>query len=153
MSNVTIRMAGPDDASTIYDLVCQLASYERLSHEVVSTPEHFRRALTGQRTTLEVLLAETEGQTVGFALFFETFSTFVGRPGLYLEDIFVLPEYRRNGIASSLFDEILRIAHERNYGRIEWSVLDWNEPAIRFYQERGARILREWLRCRITLDP
>jgi GNAT superfamily N-acetyltransferase len=154
MSNVAIRIAGPEDADTIYDLVRRLASYEKLSHEVVSTPEHFRRALTDPRSTLEVLIAETEGQTVGFALYFETFSTFVGRPGLYLEDLFVLPQYRRNGIANALFDEILRLADRRNYGRIEWSVLDWNEPAIQFYtRKRGAKILREWLRCRITLAP
>jgi GNAT superfamily N-acetyltransferase len=152
MSNVVIRIAGPEDAGIIHDLVCRLASYEKLSHEVASTPEHFRRALTDPRSTLEVLIAETDGQTAGFALYFETFSTFVGRPGLYLEDLFVLPQYRRNGIANVLFDEIIRLAEARNYGRIEWSVLDWNEPAIQFYtRKRGAKVLREWLRCRITL--
>ena len=152
MSDIQIRKAGPEDAVTIHRLVGELAAYEKLSHEVVSTPEHFRRALSNPKETLEVLLAETADEVVAFALFFETFSTFLGRPGLYLEDLFVLPAYRRTGVGSALFDELLRIAKDRNYGRVEWTVLDWNEPAIRFYTEkRGARVLQDWRVCRIVL--
>src|SRR5262249_25981256 len=133
-------------------LVVELAAYEKLSHEVVSTPDDLRLALTGPKPIVEVLLAETPSQPVGFALFFQTFSTFVGRPGLYLEDLFVLPDYRRSGIGVTLLQELFRVAEERACGRVEWSVLDWNEPAIKFYTDKlGAKILKEWLRCRVEI--
>jgi GNAT superfamily N-acetyltransferase len=151
MSDLQIRFAQPGDAETVHRLVVDLAVYEKLSHEVVSTPEDLRRALAGPKPIVEVFLAEISGKPVGFALFFQTFSTFVGRPGIYLEDLFVLPEYRRRGIAMALFQELFRIARERDCGRVEWSVLDWNEAAIKFYTEKlGAKILRDWLRVRIT---
>ena len=154
MSDLQIRFAQPEDAETVYRLVVDLAVYEKLSHEVVSTPEDFRRALTGPNPMVEVFLAEISGKPVGFALFFQTFSTFVGRPGIYLEDLFVLPEYRRKGIATALLQELFRIARERDCGRVEWSVLDWNEPAIKFYTKKlGARILRDWWRCRMEVMP
>jgi GNAT superfamily N-acetyltransferase len=154
MSDLQIRFAQPEDAETIHQLVVDLAAYEKLSHEVVSTPEDLRRALAGPKPMVEVFLAEISGKPIGFALFFQTFSTFVGRPGIYLEDLFVLPEYRRRGIATALFQELFRIARERDCGRVEWSVLDWNEPAIKFYAEKlGAKILREWWRCRLELTP
>ena len=154
MSDLQIRFAQPEDAETVHRLVVDLAVYEKLSHEVVSTPEDMRRALAGPKPIIEVFLAEISGKPVGFALFFQTFSTFVGRPGIYLEDLFVLPEHRRQGIAMALFQELFRIARERDCGRVEWSVLDWNEPAIKFYKERlGAKILKEWLRCRLELTP
>ena len=154
MSDTQIRVARPEDAAAIHRLVLELASYEKLSHEVVSTADQLRRALDGPNPTIEVLLAETSHEAIGFALFFETFSTFVGRPGLYLEDLFVLPDHRRRGVGMALLQELLRIARERDYGRVEWSVLDWNEPALQFYTEKlGAKILREWLRCRIQLTP
>jgi len=134
--------------------VVDLAVYEKLTHEVVSTPEDIGRALAGPKPMVEVFLAEISGKPVGFALFFQTFSTFVGRPGIYLEDLFVLPEYRRRGIAMALFQELFRTARERDCGRVEWSVLDWNEPAIKFYTEKlEAKILRDWWRCRLELTP
>jgi len=154
MSDLQIRFAQPQDAETVHRLVVDLAVYEKLSHEVVSKPEDLRRALAGPKPIIEVFLAEISGKPVGFALFFQTFSTFVGRPGIYLEDLFVLPEYRRRGIAMALFQELFRIARERDCGRVEWSVLDWNEPAIKFYTEKlGAKILRDWWRCRVELTP
>jgi GNAT superfamily N-acetyltransferase len=154
MSDLQIRFAQPADAETVHRLVFELAVYEKLTHEVVSTPEDLRRALIGPKPMVEVLLAEISGKPVGFALFFQTFSTFVGRPGIYLEDLFVLPEYRRRGIAMALFLDLFRIAQERNCGRVEWTVLDWNEPAIKFYTEKlGAKILRDWWRCRVEVAP
>ncbi len=152
MSDIQIRSAKPEDAETVHHLVVELAIYEKLVQEVVSTPDDIRRALTGPNPMVEVFLAETSGHPVGFALFFQTFSTFTGRPGLYLEDLFVLPDYRRRGAAMALFQALFRVARERNYARVEWSVLDWNEPAIKFYTERlGAKILKEWWRCRMEL--
>jgi GNAT superfamily N-acetyltransferase len=153
MSDLQIRFARPDDAETVYRLVVELAVYEKLSHEVVSTPEDMRRALVGPKPIVEVLLAEISGKPVGFALFFQTFSTFVGRPGIYLEDLFVLPEHRRRGIAMALLQQLFRVARERDCGRVEWTVLDWNEPAIKFYREKlGAKILKEWWRCRVEVE-
>jgi GNAT superfamily N-acetyltransferase len=151
-SDLTLRMAGPDDAERVFELVSALAAYERLTHQVTSTPEDFRRILADPRHPVEVVLAERSGATVGFGLFFENFSTFLGRPGLYLEDLFVLPEYRRQGIGESVFAFLLALAQNRCYGRMDWAVLDWNEPAIRFYTEKlGAKLLPEWRVCRITL--
>jgi GNAT superfamily N-acetyltransferase len=154
MNDLQIRFARPQDAETVHRLVVDLADYEKLGHEVVSKPEDIRRALAGPKPIIEVFLAEISEKPVGFALFFQTFSTFVGRPGIYLEDLFVLPEYRRRGIAMGLFQELFRIARERDCGRVEWSVLDWNEPAIKFYTEKlSAKILRDWWRCRVELTP
>jgi GNAT superfamily N-acetyltransferase len=153
MSELQIRFAKPADAEAVHRLIFELAVFEKLTHEVVSTPEDVRRALEGPKPMVEVFLAEISGKPVGFALFFQTFSTFVGRPGIYLEDLFVLPEYRRQGIAMALFLELFRIARERDCRRVEWTVLDWNEPAIKFYTEKlGAKILREWWRCRVEVN-
>ena len=152
MSDFSIRNATPDDAETVFRLVQQLAEYEKLAHEVISSPEIFRSVLARPESTVEVLLAESSGRAVGFALFFENFSTFLGRPGLYLEDLFVLPEIRRNGIGTALFERLFQIARERDYGRVEWTVLDWNTPAIDFYTKKlKAQLLKEWRVCRVTL--
>jgi GNAT superfamily N-acetyltransferase len=152
MSELHIRFAQPEDAETVHRLVVELAIYEKLAHEVVSTSEDLRRALARPNPMVEVFLADIAGRPVGFALFFQTFSTFVGRPGIYLEDLFVLPEYRRRGIAMALFNELFRVARERNCARVEWTVLDWNELAIKFYTEKlGAKILRDWWRCRVEV--
>ena len=152
MSDFSIRNATPDDAETVFRLVQQLAEYEKLAHEVISSAEIFRSVLARPESTVEVLLAESSGRAVGFALFFENFSTFLGRPGLYLEDLFVLPEMRRNGIGTALFERLFQIARQRDYGRIEWTVLDWNTPAIGFYTKKlKARLLKEWRVCRVTL--
>jgi GNAT superfamily N-acetyltransferase len=151
-SDLKIRLASPDDADSIARLVRELAVYERLTHEVVSTADDFRRVLSQPDSTVEVLLAELAGRAVGFALFFQNFSTFVGRPGLYLEDLFVEPGYRRRGIGLALFQELFRFARHRNYGRMEWAVLDWNQPAIDFYTKKlDARLLKEWRICRVEL--
>jgi GNAT superfamily N-acetyltransferase len=153
MSDFSIRFATPDDAETVFRLIQQLAEYEKLAHEVISSPEIFRDALARSESTVEVLLAESSGQPVGFALFFENFSTFLGRPGLYLEDLFVLPEMRRIGIATALFDHLFQIARDRDYGRVEWTVLDWNTPAIEFYTKKlKARLLKEWRVCRVVMN-
>ena len=123
MSDTKIRFAQPEDAETVHRLVVELAVYEKLSHEVVSTPEDIRRALAGPKPIIDIFLAEISGNPVGFALFFQTFSTFVGRPGIYLEDLFVLPEYRRRGIAMALFHELFRIARERDC--VDWNGASW----------------------------
>jgi GNAT superfamily N-acetyltransferase len=133
-------------------LVRELARYERLEHEVVSDTASFQKVLKDPHTKVEVLLAFHGPDPAGFALYFENFSTFLGRPGLFLEDLYVQPDKRRLGIGTALFAELFAIARRRHYGRVEWNVLDWNEPAIRFYTERiGARILREWRTCRVVL--
>jgi GNAT superfamily N-acetyltransferase len=146
----TIVPATESDVPDIHALVKALAEYERLSHEVVSTEADIRHGLFGPRPYAEVILAKSESQTVGFALFFHNYSTFLGRPGIYLEDLFVLPAYRGKGIGRELLVALARLAVDRGCGRLEWSVLDWNEPAIGFYKRMGARILEEWRICRLT---
>ncbi|HZW31887.1 MAG TPA: GNAT family N-acetyltransferase [Isosphaeraceae bacterium] len=143
-SSVVIRPACPDDAETLVNLVRELAVYEKLEQYARATPEDFRRHLFGPHPAAEAALAEVAGQPVGFALWFATFSTFRGRPGLYLEDLFVRPEFRGRGIGKALLALVARLAVERGCGRLEWSVLNWNEPAIGFYRSLGARPLDEW---------
>jgi GNAT superfamily N-acetyltransferase len=142
--DLQIRPAAEDDVPVILTLVKKLAAYERLSHQVVATEENFRSALFGANRVAEALLALSGNEPVAFALYFTTFSTFVGRPGIYLEDIFVEPEYRGKGIGAALLSRIAHIARERNYGRVEWSVLTWNQPAIEFYERKGAERMEEW---------
>jgi len=152
MPELSIRFASPDDAHEICRLVSQLARYEKLEHEVVSSFVDFQRTLADPDSNVEVLLASWSAETVGFALFFESFSTFLGKPGLYLEDLFVQPEYRTKGIGTALMMRLLEIAKERNYGRVEWAVLDWNEPAIKFYTEKiGAKLMISWRICRLVV--
>jgi len=138
-----IRPATIDDTPTIFRLIRQLAEYARLSHEVVLEERQLREHLFGPRPWAEVVLAEEAGQVVGFALFFHNYSTFAGKPGLYLEDLFVEPEHRGQGHGKALFQAVVRLAAERGCGRMEWSVLDWNEPAVRFYRSLGAKALDE----------
>lgn len=145
-----IRAAKPEDCNQIFDLIKALAEYEKLSHLVSGNTAELREHLFGTTRYAEVLLAECNGQAVGFALFFHNYSTFLTKPGIYLEDIFVLPDYRQQGIGKALITQVAQIAVERNCGRLEWSVLDWNEPAIRFYQRMNASILDEWKICRVT---
>jgi GNAT superfamily N-acetyltransferase len=147
-----IRAARPDDVSTILSLIRALARYERLEHEFVGTEADLREHLFGARPRAEVLLVEEGGQVVAFALFFHNYSTFLCRPGLYLEDLFVLPEHRRNGHGRALLSELARLARERGCGRFEWAVLEWNEPAIAFYRSLGARMLEDWRILRVTGD-
>lgn len=151
-TEVRIRPAGEGDVALVYELIGQLAEYERLMHEVVATPEDLRTALFGERPYAEVIIAEYDGKPAGFALFFHNFSTFVGRPGLYLEDLFVLPEHRGCGIGAALLRHLAAVALERGCGRFEWSVLDWNEPAIGFYRRLGAEPMNEWTVFRLAGD-
>ncbi|BAY65403.1 putative N-acetyltransferase [Calothrix brevissima NIES-22] len=151
-SDLTLRFAEPEDSSVLFDLIQQLAEYEKLSHAVTGDAMALKEHLFGSPRYIEAILAEYAGQAVGFALFFHNYSTFLTKPGIYLEDLFVVPEYRRQGIGKALLTKLAQIAVERNCGRLEWSVLDWNEPAQNFYRTMGASILDDWRICRITED-
>ena len=148
-----IRPAVPTDAPTIAALIRELAEYEHLEHEVVLDEGKLQEHLFGARPYAEVLIAEMEGRAAGFALFFHNYSTFLGQPGIYLEDLFVRPECRGHGLGKALLVELARLALERECGRIEWSVLDWNEPSIAFYRSLGAEPKDEWILYRLTGDP
>ncbi len=147
---LNIRAATATDAPTIASLVRELADYEKLLHEAKGRPEDFLRELESPNPVIRVLIAEWNGEPAGFALYFFNFSTFVARPGLYLEDLFVRPALRSHGIGRALLRELARVALERGCGRMEWAVLDWNEPALRFYQTLGARQMKEWIVHRLT---
>jgi GNAT superfamily N-acetyltransferase len=148
-----IRPARPSDLDTIVELIGELAEYEHLAHEVVLDREELATHLFGPRPYAEVLVAETDtGDPVGFALFFHNFSTFLGRPGIHLEDLFVRPDHRGAGHGIALLRELGRIARDRGCGRIEWNVLDWNEPSIAFYRSLGAEPMEAWLLYRLTGD-
>ena len=150
--SLQLRFAAVEDVGLIFEFIQALAEYEKLSHEVVTDPETLRRSLFGEHQAAEVLLAECRGKPAGFALFFHNFSTFLGKPGLYLEDLFVKQEFRGHGIGRELLACLARIAVQRECGRLEWWVLDWNEPAIRFYRELGAQAMDEWKVFRVTGD-
>lgn len=150
--NLKLRFASEADLGLIYEFIQALADFEELSHEVVTDLETLRRSLFGEDNVAEVILAEFKGQPAGFALFFPNFSTFLGKPGLYLEDLFVKPEFRGNGIGKELLACLARTAVQRGCGRFEWSVLNWNEPAIRFYRNLGAQAMDGWTGFRITGD-
>jgi GNAT superfamily N-acetyltransferase len=150
MSNFTLRSATKEDVPNLFSLIQALAAYEKLSHAVTGNAELLETHLFGDKPCAEAILAECEGKAVGLALFFQNFSTFLTKPGIYLEDIFVLPEYRRLGIGKAMLIHLAKIAKERDYGRLEWSVLDWNQPAIAFYQKLGASVLPDWRTCRVT---
>jgi len=145
-----IRAAAPADVAELLRLIHELAVYEKLEHLAVGTPPQLHEALFGKRPVCEALVAEVEGRAVGFALYFATFSTFLCKPGLYLEDLFVEPAHRGRGIGKALLKRLAAITVERGGGRFEWRVLDWNEPSIRFYEGLGATLLREWLLARLT---
>ena len=147
---LNIRSATVADAAIIATLVRELAEYEKLAHEAQASVDDFRRELEAPHPVIHALIAEWQGQPAGFALFFFNFSTFVGRPGLYLEDLFVRPAQRAHGIGRALLRRLACIARERNCGRMEWAVLDWNEPALRFYQSLQARQMNEWIIHRLT---
>ena len=150
--DLTLRWAGPSDTGTILGFIKELADYEKLSHEVVATEETLRASLFEGRRVAEVVLAELAGTPVGFALFFHNFSTFLGRPGIYLEDLYVTPGMRGKGIGAALLSFLGRLACERGCGRLEWAVLDWNAPAIGFYRSLGAQPMDEWTVFRLTGD-
>lgn len=150
--SVAIRPATAADVPLILDFIRGLADYERLAHEVHATEAGLRDALFGDRPGAEVLIAEVRGAPAGFALFFHNFSTFLGRRGLYLEDLFVRPEYRGAGVGRRLLAELAALAVARGCGRLEWSVLDWNAPAIGFYRALGAVPMDEWTVFRLAGD-
>ena len=147
-----IRSATEQDVPVILDLIKQLAEYERLSDKVIATEQRIRETLFGERPAAEVLLASLDGEIVGFAVFFTNYSTFLAKPGLYLEDLFVKPHARGKGLGKALLARLAKIAIERECGRVEWSVLNWNEPSIRFYEALGAVALSDWTTYRLTGD-
>jgi GNAT superfamily N-acetyltransferase len=147
-----IREATADDTPTIAALIRALAEYERLSREVRLDEDELRAQLFGERRYAEVILAEHDGEVVGFALFFHNFSTFLGKPGIYLEDLFVKPEHRGGGHGRALLAHLAKLAVERGCGRLEWAVLDWNEPSIAFYRSLGATAMDDWTTYRLTGD-
>lgn len=149
---IVLRLATPEDTTTLFQLIQALAEYEKLSHQVTGNPEALREHLFGEKPYIEAILAETEGQAIGFALFFHNYSTFLTKPGIYLEDLFVVPEYRRQGVGTKLLTYLAQLALQRDCGRLEWSVLDWNAPAIDFYQRMGADVLPDWRICRVVGD-
>jgi GNAT superfamily N-acetyltransferase len=150
--NFQIRTARVEDVPVILELIRDLASYERAPNEVTATEEQLAEVLFGERPVAEVLLAFEEESPVGFAVYFYNFSTWLGRPGLYLEDLFVKPEKREKGYGRALLVELAKIARDRGCGRMEWAVLDWNEPAIKFYYSLGAKPMDEWTVFRLTRD-
>jgi GNAT superfamily N-acetyltransferase len=152
-ADLVIRFATSSDTPTILGFIRDLAAYEKLSHEVVADEATLRGTLFGVRPAAEVLIAEVGGAPVGFALFFQSYSTFLARPGLYLEDLFVRPAARGQGVGSALLSALANIAVQRHYGRLEWSVLDWNEPAIRLYRALGAESMNDWTVNRMTGAP
>jgi GNAT superfamily N-acetyltransferase len=150
--NFEIRSAQVEDVPVILELIRDLATYERAPDEVIATEELLVDVLFGERPAAEVLLAFEGQSAIGFAVFFHNFSTWLGRPGLYLEDLFVKPEKRGKGYGRALLVELAKIARDRGCGRMEWAVLDWNEPAIKFYRALGAKPLDEWTVFRLTRD-
>jgi len=151
-SDFNIRLARVEDVAIILQLIRDLATYERAPDEVIATEKQLVDVLFGGRPVAEVLLAFEEESPVGFAVYFYNFSTWLGRPGLYLEDLFVKPEKRGKGYGRALLVELARIARDRGCGRMEWAVLDWNEPAIKFYRALGAQPMHEWTVFRLTRD-
>ncbi len=150
MVGLILRPATSEDVPVLFRLIQALAEYENLAHAVTGTEAALRSHLFGDRPYAEVVLAEVEGQAAGFALFFYNYSTFLTQPGIYLEDLFVLPEYRRQGVATALLTHLMERAIAENCGRLEWSVLDWNASAIAFYQRMGAEVLPDWRICRVA---
>lgn len=150
MANANIRLATPEDVPAIFSLVKALSEYEKLAHELVGTEADLHEGLFGERTYAEALVADVDGKAAGFALYFYNFSTFLMKPGIYLEDLFVLPDYRRQGLATSLLQALASRAVEQDCGRLEWSVLDWNTDAITFYKRIGAILMDDWTGCRVT---
>jgi len=150
MIDYQLRPAEPRDVPAIAGLIAELAEFEQLSHLLRLTPETLAPHLFGERPVVEAVVAESGGQVMAFALFFTNFSTFLAQPGLYLEDLYVQPACRGAGIGKALLSHLGALAASRGYGRFEWSVLDWNENAIRFYEKMGATVMPEWRICRIA---
>lgn len=150
--SITIRQARPEDAAAIYAMIYELAVYEKAPEEVVTTPDEIRATLFGAGSNTEALIGEIAGNIVGYAVFFTSYSTWLGRNGIYMEDLYVSPAYRGQGAGRALLKHIAQCAVQRRCGRLEWSVLDWNQPAIDFYQSIGALPQSEWVRYRLDGD-
>jgi GNAT superfamily N-acetyltransferase len=149
---VQLRPAELRDVVPIVGLIRELAEFEKLTHLLQVTPEKLRPHLFGEKAVAEAMVAEVNGEVGAFALYFTNFSTFLAQPGLYLEDLYVQPAHRGKGVGEALLTRLGKLAAERGYGRFEWSVLDWNESAIRFYERMGATLLPDWRICRVTGD-
>lgn len=150
--SLTIRPASPEDASAIYDMIYELAVYEKAPQEVVTTPDEIRETLFGAGSNTEALICEIAGKIVGYAVFFTSYSTWLGRNGIYMEDLYISPDYRGQGAGRAMLKQIAQYAVQRRCGRLEWSVLDWNQPAIDFYLSIGALPQSEWVRYRLDGD-
>jgi hypothetical protein len=150
--SAAIRPATPDDVGAMLALMYELAEFEKLTHLFIATQADLSDALFGARPSAEAIVAERDGRMIGYALFFHNYSTFLGRRGLYLEDLYVQPAERGTGLGSTMLRHLAALAVERQCGRFEWSVLDWNQPAIDFYQKMGATVLPDWRIVRITGD-
>jgi GNAT superfamily N-acetyltransferase len=151
-TNFTIRPAQPSDVAHIHSMIVELAVFEKLEHMVVATEALLHEGLFGAKPACEAIIGEADGEVVTFALFFHNFSTFLTKKGLYLEDLYVRQSHRGKGFGSAMLKKLAEIAVERHCGRFEWSVLDWNEPAIKLYKAMGAEILPDWRICRVTGD-
>lgn len=147
--SITIRPARPEDAVAIYGMIYELAVYEKAPEEVVTTPDKIQETLFGAGSKTEALICEIEGKTVGYAVFFTSYSTWLGRNGIYMEDLYISPDHRSKGAGRALLKNIAQCAVKRECGRLEWSVLDWNQPAIDFYLSIGALPQSEWVRYRL----
>ncbi len=150
MAEIHIRRATPLDVPIILTFIRELATYEKLADQVVATEDDMHVALFGEQPVIEAVIATKDDEPVGYALFFPTFSTFLGKPGMYLEDIYVRPAARGLGIGRKLLEHLARVTVQRGWGRLEWSVLDWNEPSIAFYKKLGAKPMDEWTVFRLT---
>lgn len=153
MTELAIAPATERDVPIILEMIQELAEYEKLRHICVATEDQLRRTLFGERPAAEVLIARLDGAVVGFALFFPNYSTFLAQPGIFLEDLYVKPHARGKGAGLALLRELARIAVARGCGRVEWLVLDWNEPSIQFYKKLGAVAMDDWTTMRLTGDP
>ncbi|MFO7444776.1 MAG: GNAT family N-acetyltransferase [Ignavibacteriaceae bacterium] len=152
MKDLVIREAEEKDVPVILSLIKELAEYEKLAHEVKATEDSIRTTIFGKKKFAEVLIAEYNGEPAGQALFFHNYSTFLGKPGIYLEDLFVRPQFRGKGIGKALLLKLIELAKQRNCGRVEWAVLNWNEPSINFYKNLGAVPMDDWTIFRLTED-
>jgi GNAT superfamily N-acetyltransferase len=151
-ATITVRPAKPSDVPLLHSLIRGLAEYEKLADAFVVTEAQLHTHLFGPNPAAQVLIALLGKEAVGYALFFWTFSSFVGRPGIWLEDLFVVPRFRKRGIGTRLLAEVARIAVDQQCGRLEWSVLDWNQPALNLYRQRGATVMDEWRICRVDQE-
>jgi GNAT superfamily N-acetyltransferase len=150
MPKTMITPATPDDLTVLHGLIRELARFEKLEHEFTATPEALGQALFGAHRVAEALLVHVDGVAAGYAIYYHTFSSFTGRPGIWLDDLYIVPHYRKQGLGRQLIEAVARLAAERNCGRFEWIALDWNKRALDFYRSLGAKTLDDWVLLRIN---